>query len=301
MARNPSLPPFARKVRRFDETDRNLRLRKIDPGGAAIVTIAASNTAASKRDLADYICDGTDDQNTLAEALSDGHPGLLLLPGDFYFTGAPYEELADVGLPDTTFVRILGHGRSSVVHIEGPDAVAFYPGFNDEQAGGEVSDLAFLNMSDGADYVIEAGYPGKRVFLRDLYFETPDDTNEYAGAIYTDGHVTMENIVLGFFRTVDSSGWNAINPWDDDVIRGVYADDFHGGEVIGVGSASRAQILNCVLQGNECTDAAIDLSSSTDCLLQGCTVTGTIGGGDDVKSSSATDLRETANLIDVES
>lgn len=283
---------------RVQENFDALKKNGLTERGSPFVTIAAANTPLQQRRWATYKCGGTDDQNTLAQALTAGHTFLWLLPGDFYFTGPPYEYLGDVGLAADTWVGITGHGRATVIHIDGADAVAFMPGLNDGVAA-EVSHMAFVSTSDGADSVIEAGFTSieGRVLLSDLYFETPNDgIGGYATAILSLGNVTMDNITFGFFDCF----FMGIQPGYNDIIRNLTSTDFHGPTIIDAASETKLQIVNASLTDNACSNAAIDLSTSTDCLLQGCTVTGTTGGTADVVTTGATRLREVGNLIDVE-
>lgn len=111
----------------LERRDRELEdyLAKLGSGGGVLdVLVAASNAPQKAIDMADYICDGTDDQVEIQEAVDflqslidvrtpslHGLPsgGLLRLSsGDFYLS-------APVSLTGNNNISIIGHGTASTL------------------------------------------------------------------------------------------------------------------------------------------------------------------------------------------
>lgn len=173
MARSPRNPDIIGRGIRAEEEIRQQRLREIG-GGAAIVTIAAANTR--QRRYADYVCPGSSDQETLAEALLDGHSHFLLLPGDFYFDDAPWAYMPDLDGwtddADDRYTKVQGFGRTTVIHVVGDGTTAFYPCYAGE-FGAEICNLAFSLDGYRQTAIDVPSTPTlDQAFFRDLYFTT---------------------------------------------------------------------------------------------------------------------------------
>lgn len=288
MARNPALGTFPKRIRRHEEEIRQLRLREIG-GGAAIVTIAPSNYP--KRAMADYVCTGTDDQNTLQQALSDGFSHFLLLPGDFYFTDAPWQGISDWG-PDR-WVTVQGLGRATVIHVLGN--VGFYPCY-DGTYGAEIRDMAFSVEESGSTAINQPSPPTlDRCLLHNLFLSTPDSAHVTRDGIVSFGNSLIFNITFGFFYGTDGiDGWG-----DDGQIDRIFANQFTGDVVAAINdNANRWAITNSKFIDNTCGTSAVFWGNGSDGLLQGIDATGTTGPAD-ANVGAAVGLREVGNLIGV--
>ena len=120
-------------VRVGQQLDRNFDEIKFPGGYAATVTVAASDAADTSKAAADFVCDGTNDEADINEALevchalavtagygaTDGNvPGgrVLLSEGTFQFTGDGMYQ-SDVG-PANTSLQGQGWGATRIKHSQ---------------------------------------------------------------------------------------------------------------------------------------------------------------------------------------
>ncbi len=142
-----------------------------DTSGFSIL-VAASNAPQSMKDIADFVCYGSNDQNTINEAInSQSNLGgmVTLSPGSFNCSG-PVKVRRRVAL--------VGSGRSSVLRasnswsgamIEALTASTDKVTISDLALDGEYKDVAgiLLNITTKADF--DDGSPDPAIYITDVY------------------------------------------------------------------------------------------------------------------------------------
>jgi len=136
------------------------------------ILVAASNSPQSMQDVADYICTGSNDQNTINEAInSQSNIGgvVALSPGSFNCSGA---------VKVRSRVALVGSGRASVLRASNAWSGAMIEAYSTSTDKVTISDLALdgeyknvngilLNVTRKDDF--EDGSPDAANYITDVY------------------------------------------------------------------------------------------------------------------------------------
>ena len=231
------------------------------------VIVAASNSSADAKEAADYICTGTNDQNTIQTAVNSADGAVVLAEGDYYIDSFPNAE----GYGVYSAVHFGASAQQNISVIGAGTGSCRKNGTTNGIMGGaiiHVSSACYTDLSGSTQYAIFASvsngsarkYPWTKVNIENISFVIPDNQKKI---ICIDGwmmsSLSIKNILamavtdasspstlkvpvdgcIGI-RGMQGSNFGMYNRWESSFVWGFYEGYAVSGEhLVGIDLGSR--------------------------------------------------------------
>lgn len=231
------------------------------------IVVAASNSAQADKDVALYVCDGTNDEVAIQKAVNAARGRVILAKGDYYIDAFPNSE----GYGVSSAVHFGASAQQNISVIGAGEGSCRKNGAANEITGGaiiHVSSACYAGLSGSTQYAIFASvssgvarkYPWTKVNIENIGFVIPDNQKKI---ICIDGwmmsSLSIKNILamaiadassastlkipvdgcIGI-RGMQGSNFGMYNRWESSFVWGFYEGYAVSGEhLIGVDLGSR--------------------------------------------------------------